>query len=259
MTPSAYIGSLAWDLLPRTDVTKLQKAFDNFIDHPNGMILRTVFVLHSVRNQWLQVLVRPRTSRRMEWSIINVGNETELDLRVSEYQHNQGREPFGDGMLLTRGCIFQLDGHPRVLVWTLHHAVYDLWSLEGMVSDIERIYSNRPLPPRRPFKPMIQYLQHLDRSSGVAFWKKHLENASPAPFPHRHSSSRPIADAVISRDVKSIDYSILVRRFGILPSTLVTCAWSIVMSAHTNSHDVVFGQVLTGRSVQNFTPMSILV
>lgn len=186
----------------------------------------------------------------MQWTIISVSNETELDLRVSEYQDTRGREPFNHGMPLSRGCIFELDGYARVLVWTLHHALYDRWSFEGMTSDIEYVYSNKPLPSRRSFKPMIKYLQRLDRASGVGFWRKHLKDAPPTSIVRGPSGTRRVtADAALFHDVHAIDYISLIRRFGIMPSTLVTCALSLVLSVHTGSLRVVFGQVLGGRSV----------
>lgn len=228
---------------------KLRKAFEDFIDHPNGMMLRTIFVYYPPMDQWLQVLVRSGR-RQMRWTVISVSDEAELDLQVSEYQRTRGREPFDDGIPLTRACIFELNGYARVIAWTLHHAIYDRWSFDGMTSDIERVYSNNPLPPRRSFKPMIKYLQRLDHASGVDFWRKHLKDALPTSIVQGPSGTRRVtADAILFRDVQSIDYSSLIRRFGIMPSTLVTCALSVVLSVHTSSLGVVFGQVLGGRSV----------
>lgn len=248
IVPNAYIMAVAWDLSSGTDTLKLQEAFSHFIDHPNGMMLRTTFLFEPVSNKWLQVLIRPG-QKRMEWKIINVGDEAELELCVSEYQHIEGVSAFNPGELLTRACIFQLNGCARVLIWTLHHALMDGWSLENMTSDIEQIYMNRPFSQRRSFKTMIKYLQCLDHDKDVVFWRKHLLHASPTPFPHRRSSiHRVSSDEVILRNFH-INHGLLTRRFGIMPSTLVTCAWSIVLSAHSGTADVLFGQVLTGRSV----------
>lgn len=248
MRVEAYIATLSWDLAPGTNAVKLQKAFDDFINQPNGMMLRTTFLLEPVLNKWLQLLIMPG-KKKMEWKTITVTDEVELDLRVSEYEQTRGTARFDEGGLLTRACIFQLNGYARVIVWSLHHALTDHWTLEQAMSDIQCIYVNRPFPQRRPFKPMIKYLQGLDRSSGIEFWKKHLHNAFPTPFPQGRSNiHRVAADGVIIRSI-DIDYNSLTHCFGIMPSTLITCAWSTVLSAHSGITDVVFGQVLAGRSV----------
>jgi hypothetical protein len=55
-------------------------------------------------------------------------------------------------------------------VWSLHHALMDHWTLNGVIADIESVLACRPLPPRRSFKPMIKYLERLDRRTGLDFW-----------------------------------------------------------------------------------------
>lgn len=243
----AYIITQMWNLPPGMENVKLKQAFDDFIDHPNGMMFRTVFILEPTLNEWLQVLIRPGV-KRMEWTNITVGDEQELETYLAEYQQDRAIAPFSDGELLSRVRIFEVNGYARVLVWSLHHALTDHWSLESVTSDIERIYTNSPLPFRRPFKSMVKYLHNLDRAGGLEFWRRHLHGASPTPFLQRQPEIRRVnANAVIFRNV-SLQYGVLTRQFGIMVSTLVTCAWSIVLSAHSNITDVIFGQVLAGRS-----------
>jgi hypothetical protein len=247
---SAYIVSESYDLPSGTDCTKLWEAFENFINHPNGMMLRTIFHFDATSDRWLQVLVRPG-AKRMEWVTVTVADETELYRRVDEYSRDRANQQFKNGELLTRACIFELDGYARVLVWSLHHVLTDHWSMKHYASDIEDTYAHHPLPPRRPFKPMIKYLEHLDRRPGLDFWRGHLRNVSPTPFLQCLPSGRRImTNRSVTRDVL-VGHSSLARRFGIMASTLVTGAWSIVLAAHSGCTDVVFGQVLAGRSEHN--------
>ena len=247
----AYIIVTGYDLPCGTDNTKLRKAFEEFINHSNGMMLRTLFSFEPVSARWLQVLVRPG-AKQVEWTTVVVSDEDELDLRVSEYQQGHAIQPFKNGELLTRVCIFELDGYARVLVWSLHHALTDHWAIHSYVSDIKDTYARRPLPSRRPFKSMIKYLERLDRTAGLDFWRSHLQNATPTPFLLGHSGSqRVISDKTATREVE-VDHKSLTRQFGILASTLVTAAWSVVLAAHSNCRDVIFGQPLAGRSTHNF-------
>ena len=251
LVDDAYITATSYDLPRGIDNMKLRQAFGEFVNHSNGMMFRTLFLFEPVSARWLQVLVRPGV-KQIEWANVVVADEADLELRVSEYQCGRAIQPFKDGELLTRVCIFELDGHPRVLVWSLHHALTDHWVIDNYISDIEDIYACHPLPSRRPFKPMIKYLECLDRTAGVEFWRSHLRDASPTPFLlGLPGSRRVIAERAVVRNVH-VDHVSLTRRFGIMASTLVTVGWSIVLAVHSNCADVVFGQVLSGRSAHNF-------
>jgi hypothetical protein len=127
--------------------------------------------------------------------------------------------------------------------------ISDHWTLNSVLSDIDSVFACRPLPPRRSFKPMIKYLEQLDRTTGLDFWQNRLRGATPTPFPQSlPGAARVIANATAIRELQ-IGHDSLTRQFGITASTLVTCAWSIVLAMHSHCADVVFGQVLAGRSV----------
>ncbi|KAF8584770.1 acetyl-CoA synthetase-like protein [Ramaria rubella] len=243
----AYIVSQAWDLPSAAESIRLRQAFRDFVDHANGMMLRTMFVFEPASNRWLQVLIRPG-AKRMEWITVVVADEAELDLRVDEYRQGRSIQPFEDGELLTRACLFEIGGRPRVLVWSLHHALVDHKTLDSITSDIEDVYAGRPITPRRSFKPVVRYLEKLDRTSGLDFWRRHLEGVAPTSF----LQSLPVAPrATTNRTViraLHTEHGSFARRFGIMPSTLATAAWAIVLAAHSNCDDVVFGQILAGRN-----------
>ncbi|KAF8587754.1 acetyl-CoA synthetase-like protein [Ramaria rubella] len=247
LVDNAYITTHAYDLPRNTDSIRLRQAFEDFLDHSNGAMLRTVFVFEPTSNRWLQALVRPRV-KRMEWNTVAVANEAELDLRVDEYQRGHAIQQFPPGELLTRACVFELNGLARALVWSLHHALLDHWAMDIVISDIEILYAGRPLPPRRSFKPMIKYLERLDRTPSLDFWRNHLANATPTPFLLAPPGApRFTTNASVVREVET-GHGSFTRKSGIMPSTLATCAWSIVLAAHSNCNDVVFGQVLAGRN-----------
>jgi hypothetical protein len=95
---------------------------------------------------------------------------------------------------------------------------------------------------------MIKYLESLDRSAGLAFWRNHLLNATPTPFLQAiPSAPRAIVNVAVARQVRT-GHGSLIHQFGIMASSLVTAAWVVVLAAYTGSADVVFGQVLAGQS-----------
>ncbi|KAF8572627.1 acetyl-CoA synthetase-like protein, partial [Ramaria rubella] len=210
-------------------------------------MLRTVFVFDPQSSRYLQALVQPGV-KRMEWTTVAVANEAELPSAIDGYQRGRGSRAFVDGNLLTRACVFEINGSARALVWVLHHALYDGWTQRGHVSDIEDAYAGRPLPVRRSFKHMVKYLEGLDRTAGLEFWKHKLQTATPTPFLQPLPGAvRATTNASATRVIRASHTSVT-REFGVMASTLATAAWAFVLAAHTGSSDVVFGQIVAGRS-----------
>ncbi|KAF8573139.1 CoA-dependent acyltransferase, partial [Ramaria rubella] len=155
---------------------------------------------------------------------------------------------FEDGEVRARACVFELAGFARALCWCWDQTLADHWTMNNAESDIGNIYACRSVPLRRSVKPMIKFLEGLDRTAGVDFWRRHLLDAIPTPFLQAHPEApRAAVNATVHREVCA-KHSSLTKRFGIMPSSLVTAAWAIVLSAHTGSLDVVFGQIMSGRN-----------
>ncbi|KAF8588133.1 hypothetical protein K439DRAFT_706650 [Ramaria rubella] len=247
MVDHAYINNHVYDLPRDTDGAKLRQTFESFLNHSNGAMLRTVFVFDPRSNRYLQALVKPGV-KRMEWTTVAVADEAELSTTIDEYQRGRNSRAFADGNLLTRAYVFEINGSARALVWVLHHALHDGWTQRGHVSDIEDTFAGRPLPVRRSFKHMVKYLEGLDRAAGLEFWKHKLQSATPTAFLQPlPGAARATTNASITRVIRA-GHTSVAREFGIMASTLATAAWAFVLAAHTGSSDVVFGQIVAGRS-----------
>jgi hypothetical protein len=81
----------------------------------------------------------------------------------------------------------------------------------------------------------------VDQSDhSVEYWRKRLASCTPTIFPFR---SYALSDSSVLRRFH-VSHETLTRDHGIRPSTLVTLAYALVLSAHSGSSDeVVFGQV----------------
>ncbi|KAF8573120.1 hypothetical protein K439DRAFT_1625298 [Ramaria rubella] len=138
MTIRNTVVMKAWNLSLRMHSDRLQEAFEEFIDHPNGMMFHTVFAFGPMSNRpgaWC-----------MEWNTIVVSDETELELRVAEYESGCAVRPFEQGKVAARACVFELEGFARVLVWCMHHALFNGWAMDNVISDLHDVYDRRPLP-----------------------------------------------------------------------------------------------------------------
>ncbi len=133
----------------------------------------------------------------------------------------------------------------RWFVGTIHHVLYDGWSLPRIVDAVTTIYNGGTVEKQPDFHAFIQYLGQQDPEASALYWQSALALTARRRRSLRHyrwSSSR----------WQMRQYPINAQRFPITrsdttTSTLVRAAWAIIASRYTNSDDVVFGATVTGR------------
>lgn len=138
-------------------------------------------------------------------------------------------------------------------VWTMHHAIYDGYSLQLTLKAVSQAYqaldSPGPLYQNMrnqfiPFNTFIESLMSLDVSKARSFWSMQFCDGQPSTYPFIHPP-------YLSRLNESLDSKIkYVRKpnSDVTSSTIVQAAWALLMGKYANSNDVVFGAVLSGRT-----------
>lgn len=138
-------------------------------------------------------------------------------------------------------------------VWTMHHAIYDGYSLQLTLKAVNQAYQElkaaRPLNESLrnqfiPFNTFIKSLMSLDISKAERFWSMQFRDGQPATYPFIHP---PYLSRLTESSKSKIQY---VRKFNseITLSTIIRAAWAILIGKYANSNDVVFGAVLSGRT-----------
>ncbi|KAI5295059.1 Nonribosomal Peptide Synthase (NRPS) [Ascosphaera acerosa] len=131
------------------------------------------------------------------------------------------------------------------MVLTIHHALYDGWSMPLVIDRINRAYQGLALSKPPPFSAFIRHLSSLDKSAAATYWHHKLDGATslqfpPAPYPtYQH---RP--ESLLERYVRLPNQ----KQPRVSVATLIRGAWALVSSRYTASDDVVFGETLTGRN-----------
>ncbi|KAH6603875.1 hypothetical protein Trco_007321 [Trichoderma cornu-damae] len=157
--------------------------------------------------------------------------------------------PMGLGDALSRFAIIEDGDGRRSLVWTLHHAIYDGWSLPMIEDTVSRVYNGAELLNRPGFNTFISHLQKADPDEASRYWRSYFNEEGFIAFPEVPPSMQPgvsiVADRVVERECT------LLPRLSqdITVSTLIRGALSIVLSHYTGSQDVVFGSTVWGRNV----------
>ncbi|KAH8811529.1 hypothetical protein F5884DRAFT_876794 [Xylogone sp. PMI_703] len=148
---------------------------------------------------------------------------------------------FGDKLLRYAICQNGSSNQLQMII-SIHHCLYDGWSLSQIFEDLEGIYTGESVPNGPTFNTFIQHLINIDSQSMDKYWYDHLVGFSNQSFPVLPSVTyQPSAEATLRR-------SLYVRPPGYLLTAIVRAAWALLVSKQSEDPDVVFGCVTSGRT-----------
>ncbi|OQE00170.1 hypothetical protein PENVUL_c057G01069 [Penicillium vulpinum] len=165
---------------------------------------------------------------------------------LNEHLEEDKKRPMELGKPLARyTMVTDNTGLHRWFVWTLHHALYDGWSLPLMVDMVDRQYCGTlTQPTKREFKEFIKYIEEQDSERIADYWRNTLENCDCTPFPVLPSSvQRSVADSDITHQIPWLN----TQPRDVTTTTLVRAALALLISCMTNSDSIVFGITTSGR------------
>jgi amino acid adenylation domain-containing protein len=227
----AYVAQRVVDLPDIERATRLCKAFETVA--ATSYILRTRIV--QVPGVGLLQVVVGRE--------IGFLPATELDPFLKKDQDNI----MGLGTPLVRFAVINDPSKPTAqFVLTIHHALYDGWSMPLIVERVNKIYHSQTISEPVGFKSFIQFLSQQDRESSNTFWSAHLKGADNTQFPRLPSKEyQTQADSLLEH------YVTIPKQSSFSTTTVATAirgAWALISSRYTAYNDVVFGETLTGRN-----------
>ncbi|KAL3260257.1 hypothetical protein ABHI18_004700, partial [Aspergillus niger] len=166
---------------------------------------------------------------------------------LQQYLEKDKITPMGLGKPLVRCAIVTDDKvNRRWFVLTLHHAVYDGWSMPLLFERLSNAYNGMPERPTQPeFKAFIKYIQGQSHERAIEYWRDNLAECDCAPFPSLPSAVQRVkTDSEIAQKLPSINK----HTPGVTPAILVRSSCALLLSCMTNSKKVVFGITTSGRS-----------
>ncbi|KAL8998121.1 MAG: hypothetical protein Q9169_002742 [Polycauliona sp. 2 TL-2023] len=142
---------------------------------------------------------------------------------------------------------WQIDHQNRWLVFDIHHAIYDAWTMEYLLEDITYNYThpNHHRSGRAPYRRFIEYTVKLDQSLASSYWSKLLRNVPISEYP-------PLKPLHQARATHSIEHQIQLdtvsmRDARVTVATVMTAALALIISAYCDADEVCFGLSLSGR------------
>lgn len=137
------------------------------------------------------------------------------------------------------------DGSAGWFVWTIHHALFDGWSMSIILDMVDQAYHGSAFSSLPGFQPFIRYIQDQDDEAVKEYWRGSLAGCECIPFPSLpHAVEQPTIDKIAEQLLPSLRG----MPSSFTTSTLVRAAFSMIAAQITGSSDVVFGTTISGRS-----------
>ncbi len=258
-----YVHQLVLDIPCDIDVAGLELAWHQMIERHE--MLRAVVVWQGLSAP-LQVVHRPAHAIQSQLGQIShpdfsdcaEGTKTE---RLETWLQRERLQKIDlRRMPLSRLSLIRLDEKRHCLVWTRHHIQLDGWSTWLVISELFAAYAaldrgevwSPPAP--RPYRDFVDLLRSRELGAAEQFWSRRLRSftmptelrdAGPTtkrPHAHAYAELRlPRAEVAAVRA--------LARSAQVTLNTVFQAAWALVVALYSSRDDVLFGGVVSGRSI----------
>ncbi|KAJ5836398.1 hypothetical protein N7447_002424 [Penicillium robsamsonii] len=225
--PNSYVARYVYELPHDVELSRFRNAIDATLEAHT--ILRTTLI--QANAAIFQVVVR---------RLVEIDSSQD---NVRDYLLVDSQQQMPPGGPLLRVALINGKLHERpVLVLTLHHALYDDWSLNVILKDIEKAYDGKLLA-RREFSNFTTHALHAQSEESAQYWRSRLKDSVASQFPRLPSDSyTPAAEASM---VQTVSFPRPMTENE--QSAAIELSWAILLSKYTASEDITFGVTLTGR------------
>ncbi|RKF63570.1 Nonribosomal peptide synthetase 2 [Erysiphe neolycopersici] len=144
----------------------------------------------------------------------------------------------------------------RLLVH-LHHAMYDAWSVELLLDDLDSLLASMPLCKRSGFELIVNSSLEWENSSKknwlvTDYWKDHLAHFDPILLPN--FCTNPVLVSKLSRYclqtlISTSKVEAASRRLMSSSQSIFQAAFSLILSSYVGNSDICFGSVFSGRTL----------
>jgi amino acid adenylation domain-containing protein len=253
-----YLVQNIFTLKGNIDPSLLEKSIKRVLDRFE--MLRTVFRYENVQKP-LQIVLKGRRFN-MYFEDTAAFNDPEREQYLETFIKEDREKRFDlTKDLLTRISLLKSGENTYRLIWDFHHIIMDGWCLGIVYKDLFRIYSslrkgeNALLEPSPSYRMYSQWLARQDRGEGMEYWQKYLEGFdTPAPLPGYQGRDRETAGSYqLEKHYFSLDEGLthglskIAGEHSVTLNAILQTLWGILLQHYTNSSDVVFGKVVSGR------------
>ena len=216
-------------------------------------ILRTVFIQKSGKRT-VQVVLKEVTPEIYTEDISNLPGATNL---VTKFKLHDRKRSFNlSKELAVRIALFKTGEQTYELIWSFHHILMDGWCTGILVAEFGELYDsfiakrNPVLEDRMPYVNYIKWIEAADKKEAISYWGKYLSGFERVTsFPkttktenYQKQQHHFTLDAQTTKTLQ--EYA---KKHQVTFNSVFQAAWSMLLNGYSNTGDVVFGSVVSGR------------
>ena len=157
----------------------------------------------------------------------------------------------------------------RFMIMHSHHIILDGWCLPVIVNDLQSYYSelvngtniedltdkiNKTVLSETSYAQYVKWNKSQDKDSVSAYWQSLLADCSPTHIFGKEKKDTARNENIVTFETQlSNDLSQHVEQFArenkISPNSVFECAFSIALQKYSNSDDIIYDKIISGRSI----------
>ncbi|WP_187355114.1 non-ribosomal peptide synthetase [Paenibacillus tengchongensis] len=222
----------------------------------NNEMLRTTFRWKGL-NKPVQVILKENHINLRHYDFSTYGKDSDILYKEAKMR-DQMREldlsevPF-------RVHFYTLDSLNHSMLLSYHHILFDGWSAANLIKEFVTIYAKIyhgetvPVLRKTKFKEYIKHTKLYSKEEQSLFWSSYLKDfvggsylpkiVTGGTLVETHSYPSFFNNEVISSLQKYAE------SFDVTQSAVLYTAWGILLQKYSNTNDVIFGTVLSGRDL----------
>ncbi|WP_152381478.1 non-ribosomal peptide synthetase [Paenibacillus brasilensis] len=253
---SAYFELVTFHVRGNLDVAAFEKSVEALVQRHAAF--RTNF-----NNLWnhspLQIVYR---DKKIEFTYKNLRDATEQ--QVEEFYEGYLKENSFRGFDLSRDSLMRMlilrtDDQTYRFIWSFHHIVMDGWCMPLVIRELfDHYYAIQQQKPLEqdiptPYSHYIEWLVERDQAEASRYWSEYLkgyEEQTVLPLEKSlYSDEGYVSKKVICQFGEKLTQQIkqVAGSNQVTANTLIQTVWGILLQKYNNSHDVLFGSVVSGR------------
>ncbi|RMD42140.1 hypothetical protein DV735_g2996, partial [Chaetothyriales sp. CBS 134920] len=231
-----------------------------------AMLTETASISHLNFNT-IRVKRGPGVSHSHLWQAVCLLAESNDILRSGFFYAGEPHVPFvrlvwekleTASLSLLHPLMVEIDvNEPSISIIHIHHAMYDGWSWELILDDLNIIMEGGQPPLRPSFLDFVHYqdqrqtAQLHDSDSDSDYWSHlGLGSGSPSmPSLAASASKSTRVPLVHDLDVSYTSLSKLAEEVRVSRQAILQSCWALLLATYTDASEVTFGDVVSGRHV----------
>ena len=250
----AYFQQIKFTIKGQLQVAYVKKSLEQLVQKYD--ILRTLFSYRDFK-QPIQIVLK---EMELSFGFYDFSNLAASD-RNSRLK-SVLKEDREQGFDLTKGplirfLLFQLEFNQYMMVWSFHHILMDGWCLgillEDWLKNYQQLFAQQPISvePAIPYSRYIQWIAKQDQNKALAYWRDYLDGVKePVGFGVRNGEKDDREHQTLTFRFSKVETEQMVewtKCNQVTLSSFIQTVWGILLQKVHQSHDVVFGTVVSGR------------